>query len=184
MATLNEALVNIIVADYVGVDAAAKVNILGGGFSITSVQPTGLTAPQHVVAIVDLPPDFAGQQVGVTLELRDHTTGNAARMIGPSGQPEALRISQLVKIEAPQIPGYYLPPDMPCRTQVALAFPNGLQLEAGHHYAWHVRLDDTTSKGWRAQFHVAGPPPPPVFGGPAGPSNIEGVFGAEPEDRG
>lgn len=173
MGIFEDAHVAIILADYVGIDAGGKVNAIGAGFTLTGVQPHGLTAPMHVVALIDLPGKYSGREFAFSLELWDDDTQEVVQMPGPSGQPDTMRIAQLVKGDRPQAPGLlYLPETMFVRVQVALAFVNGLPLAPGRFYSWRAQVEGQHRKDWSARFHVAGPPPPPVFGGPADPADI------------
>ena len=166
----------VLIADYIAIDATSKINALGQGFSITGIQPTGSTAPMYVAALIDFPPSSAGDQVPVTLELRDETTDTLVSLAIEAGQPpQAMRIQQLAPIQRTQLPGIHLPADLPCRVQMVLAFPMGLPLTPGHRYAWKIEVDGTRLKGWSARFYVAGPPPAPIIGGPAGPAAIANI---------
>lgn len=175
MGLVEDCRVTLIVADYIGVDAASKLNAIGAGFSITGLQPTGLTAPMYVGVLVDVPPAFHGQEFPLSLELRDVEGNSVVTMTGPSGAPEALRVQSMVTPERPVLPGTYLPPAMFARVQVVIGFQNGLPLSAGRFYEWRVEIEGQHRKGWIARFHVTGPPPPPVVGGPAGPSSIPNI---------
>jgi hypothetical protein len=165
----------ILIADYIGVDAASKINAIGAGFSITGVQTTGLTGAMHVGVLVDVPSPYLGQEFALSLELRDVDAGSVVQVPGASGQPEALRIQNIVKAERPVIPGVYLPPNMYGRVQMVMAFTNGLPLPAGRSYDWWLQIDGQHRKGWVSRFHVAGPAPGPVIGGPAGPASIPNI---------
>lgn len=160
-----------LLADYIGVDAAGKVNAIGAGFVITGLQPTGTTAPQHVAVLVDVPARYAGQEFPLSLELRDADLDTVVQLPGPAGQLDAMRIQQLVKGERPVVPGAYLPDDLPVRIQLTLGFTNGLPLTPGRKYVWRAEIAGQHRKDWSARFYVPGPPPPPVFGGPAGPAD-------------
>ena len=177
MSIQNDAHVVVLLADYVGIDAAGKINALGAGFGIAPLQPTGLTAPMHVIVIVDVPAKHSGQQYVLSLELRDETTGQAVTIpAAPSGALEPLRIQQVVTVLTPQIAGLHLPAgSIPSRTQLPVAFQDGLPLQAGHTYLWKVQIDQQGRPSWVARFHVPGTPPNPVFGGPAGPASIPNI---------
>lgn len=177
----------VLIADYIGIDAASKVNALGAGLQIAPILQTGQTSPLHVVAIIDFPAAMYGQTVPVTIELRDMTTDSVVMMPGPAGPSQALRVQQLVQVARPtvNVPGLFLPDDLPSRAQIALAFPNGLPLVPGRSYLWKLEVDGTRRKGWAARFFVPAPPQPPILGGPAGPANIPNVISPivdEPED--
>lgn len=166
---------SVILADYIGLDAAGKVNALGQGFTVTGVTPTGATPPMYVAALIDMPSASAGDQVALTLELRDESTDTLVTMPDEVGSANAVRIQQLVPVQRTQIPGVHLPNDLPCRVQTVLAFPMGLPLTPGHRFAWKLEVDGTRLKGWSAHFYVVAPPPGPVIGGPAGPSTIPNI---------
>jgi hypothetical protein len=177
----DHARVVVLLADYIGIDAGGKVNAIGAGFTLTQLQPTGLspsegaagvTGAMHLIALIDVPSKYAGHEFAVSLELRDDSADTAVKLPSPTGVPEPLRIQQMVKAERPSLPGAYLPSDVPCRVQLSLGFPNGLPLTQGGFYSWRLQIDGRDRKDWRAAFHVLGPPPPPVFGGPSGPANI------------
>lgn len=176
----------VLVADYIGVDSGGKVNALGAGFAFAGMQPTGLTSPQYVIVLVDVPARFAGQQFALTLELRNETTGQPVMIsTAPGGQLEPLRIQQVATVQAPQIPGAYLPLDsVLSRIQMPVGFADGLPLQQGHLYAWRVQIDTQARPGWKAQFYVPGPPPPPVIGGLVGPTSIPNIAPPQPPDDG
>ncbi|WP_405070419.1 hypothetical protein OG558_12750 [Kribbella sp. NBC_01510] len=176
MSIFSECRAVVLLADYAVADSGGKLNILGAGFTITAVQPTtGLTAAQYVVVMVDVPPRYVGEDFPLGVELRDEATGQTVVMPGPTGNPDALRVQQLVRAEPPQIAGVYLPTSLWSRVQLVLAFPNGLPLQPGGEYHWRVEVEAQHRQGWSAHFLVAGPPPPPVFGGPAGNQDIQDV---------
>lgn len=175
MSLSKEAHALVLLADYIGVDAAGKINAIGACFALSGVQQTGLTAPQYVAAVVDVPGKYAGQELTLGLELRDEETGSAVTLPGPSGQLEAVRIQQVAVVHRPSVPGLHIPESVFCRLQSTVAFPNGLPLPSGRSYAWRLEIDGQHRDEWTARFHVPGPPPPPVFGGPAGPSDVPGT---------
>jgi hypothetical protein len=176
MSIFSDCRVVVLLADYAVADSAGKLNILGTGFTITAVQPaTGLTAAMYVVIMMDVPSKYVGQDFPVGVELQDDTTGQTVVVAGPTGSPDALRVQQLVKADPPHVAGVYLPPSLWSRVQLVMGFPNGLPLKPGGFYKWRVEVETQHRPGWSAHFHVAGPPPPPVFGGPTGSPAIEDV---------
>jgi hypothetical protein len=175
MSIFSDCRVAVLLADYAVADASGKLNMLGAGFNITGLQATGLTPPQYVVTIVDVPARYIGQDFPVGLELKDDTNGQTVTVPGPTGNLEALRIQQLAKADPPHVPGVYLPPTLWSRVQFVMGFPNGLPLQPGGLYHWRVEIEGQHRPGWSAHFHVAGPPPAPVFGGPSGSEEIEGL---------
>jgi hypothetical protein len=171
----DEISVTVLVADYVGIDAAGKLNLIGAGFLTTGLDPnTGMTPPFSLAVLIEAPPTYVATELAVTLELRDETSDSVVQMAGPTGQREALRISQLARFEKtpPLLNGMVVPDGLPTRLQFNVGFSNGLPLKPGVLYAWRVDIDGQRRKPWAARFTVPAPPPGPVFGGPVGPSGI------------
>jgi hypothetical protein len=166
MSLADDVLVSIVLGDYIAIDAGGKLNILGGGFNLTAVQATGTTAPMFVAVMMDVPSRHLGHEFAMLLELRDTDSDTVVTIPGPLGNPEALRIQQLVKADRPNIPGVYLPESITGRAQALVGFATGIPLSPGHTYAWRVDVDGQHLPAWTAKFHVLGPPPAPVFGGP------------------
>lgn len=185
MALLEDVAVTVLVGDYVGVDPAGKLNLIGAGFTLLGAMDpmSGATNPFALAVVIEAPKKYVGQDVAVTIELRDEAADTAVQMAGPSGQAEALRISQLVRFEKPASPpGMTVPEGLPTRLQFNVAFANGLPLKPGVLYAWRVSLDNQTRWQWAARFAIPGPPPGPVFGGPAGPADIPNIQQPGPSD--
>jgi hypothetical protein len=172
MSIFLDAQAIVLVADYIGVDVAGKVNAIGAGFALSTIGPNGHTPPQSVAVLIDVPSKYAGEEFALSLELRNETTGSTVQLPVESGQLEALRMQQVIRVERPQILGAYIPSSITCRSQATIAFPTGLPLQPGTTYAWRLEIDTQTRPGWFARFHVLGPPPGPVFGGPAGPAEL------------
>lgn len=181
----DDAIVSVFLADYIGVDASGKLNILGQGFQITGLQPSGTTAPQFVATTIDFPARYAGSSASISLELIDVTDQSVVKVPSPAGgAPEALRAAQLVQLQRSNVavPGFVVP-EIPCRAQIVMGFPNGLPLIPGKQYEWRVSVDGKRRKGWVARFSVLAPAPPPVVGGPAGAADIPSVIGIEDEQN-
>lgn len=171
MSAFHDARVLIFVADYAGVDAGGKINAIGAAFNLTGLQPQGgLTPPQYVVVVIDVPTKYVGTEFPVSIELRRDDLNQAVTVLGPAGQQDALRFQQIVRPETPQVPpGAQLPTGVFSRVQFVLAFPTGLQLQPGISYRWRVEIEGQNHPTWDAGFHVLAPAPGPVFGGPVGP---------------
>lgn len=132
MSLFTEANVRVLIADYIGIDAAMKINAIGANFSIAGVQPNGFSAPQHVLAMVDVPGKYAGQQFSFSLELRNQDAGTVVSLPGPQGaESQALRVQQLVLAEQQRPQGMYVPDTFPCRAQIALAMEGGFPSSSG-----------------------------------------------------
>ena len=169
---LDDALVTVLLADYVATDAAGKLTAVGAGFSLSPLQQDGHTPPLHVAVLVDVPSAHLGQDFALSLSLRDADSGDPVLVPGPSGSPEPLQIAQVMGAQAPSAPGMHLPSNLPGRVQIVLGFLQGLPLQAGRTYRFAVELDGSSRPEWSASFHVPDVPPGPVFGGPVGPSSI------------
>jgi hypothetical protein len=127
-----------------------------------------------VGTVIDVPPAKVGQQFPISLDLRT-SSGEVVQVPGFSGALDALRVQQLVKADHPQRPGLYLPETVFGRVQTIVAFSGGIPLAAGHSYHWHLEVGHQHVKAWEVHFHIAGPPPGPIIGGPAGPADIPNV---------
>src|SRR5712692_1663566 len=155
----DEARACLFLSDYANADAAQKLNLLGGGWQVTVLMPSGLTGPQALVAMIEVPPKFAGTEFPVSLTLLDEA-GEAVKMPTPTGGQEALRIAQIAKAETPNVPGVLLHGKVWSRVQVILNFANGLPLQPGQAYTWKLEIDGTHNPQWAASFLVAAPPQP------------------------
>lgn len=166
-------------ADHAAVDAGKKINALGIGFSVVGADlATGLTGPQTVVALIEVPPTFYDVDYVVTLTLRG-PDDTPVTLPGPVGQPQAVRMTQTLRAETPVFdPSFNVPRQTVwAHSQVLVNLSNGLPLPLGNLYTWTLELDDTRRDEWAVGFYVPGPRPGPVFGGPANPANIPGIAG-------
>lgn len=173
----EDSQVTLLLGDFAQAEPSGKLHIIGGGISIIGFDPAlNTTAPLHVVAIVDVEPRHAGEAFSLSLELRNVDLDQAVSVpAGPLGQPQALRLSQVVTVQRPAMVGVHLPDSLACRTQMTMGFPTGLPLAPGYRYAWRLTIDGNRRKHWRTEFYVPQLAAPPVFGGPAGPADIPGV---------
>lgn len=172
MALLDQARVTVLLADYIAVDAAGKLTAVGAAFTLTGLQPDGHTPPMHLAVLVDVPGTLVGQDFSMSVSLNDADSGAPVLVAGPTGDAEPLRIAQVMRAQAPNLPGLQVPASVPGRVQVVLGFPAGLPLQVGHSYRWSVELDGSSRPEWSVTFHVPAPAPGPVFGGPSGPTSI------------
>lgn len=161
----DEARVSVILADYASVDAINKANVIGAGWQIAGIDPTtGMTAPQSLLVMIDLPPRYYNEDFALAITLLDQA-GEPVKVPGPTGEPQAMRIAQLAKAEEPVFPGGNVPRGLvPSHVQVLMSFAAGIALAPGQLYTWQVEIDGDAKPTWRLSFFVAGPPPPPVIG--------------------
>jgi hypothetical protein len=154
---------HITIADYVNVDAAGKVNIIGGGIQFIGYDSeSGVSAPfaLHIEVSAKLP---IGEEPTAAMEIMlVDSDGQPVSLPGPAG-PQPMRIAQNVDFQRPAVPGMARPPaGFPGKTQVAMVFPNGLPLAVGKVYEWVVQVDhELTAK---TAFFVPGRPDAPVVG--------------------
>lgn len=161
----DEVRVTMLLADYASVDAANKLQILGGGWQVATVLPNGMTAPQYLVVLIEVPSGRVGEEFAVGVSLHDERTGTVVELPGPGGQPGvALRVQQLSKADRPVAPGVRFPLDYPGRVQAILAFPDGLPLPPSGFFSWRLEVDGNHVEHWCLPFVTGGPPPAPVVG--------------------
>jgi len=167
----------VLIADFIAVDAAGKISAIGLGWQMCGIDPsTGMTPPQTVAVVVDVPPKWLNKDLTMVLDLRT-PDGEAVQVPGVSGKMEALRVQQLVRSLPPHVPGAYLPAGLWGRTQTVISFNNGVPLAPGRSYYWRLEVEHQHIPSWRAHFHVIGAAPAPTFGGPAGPTSIPNIQG-------
>lgn len=163
---------SILMADYLAVDASQKITAVGLGWSVAGIDvQTGHSPPMSIGLVIDVPPDMLNREFPVSLDLRT-AAGEVVQVPSVSGSLDALRIQQLVKAGPLQGGPFYLPDGLPGRVQTIIAFQNGIPLAAGQSYYWRLEVDHTHLKAWEVHFHIAGPPPGPVVGGPVGSADI------------
>jgi hypothetical protein len=159
----DEARVSLMLADFANADATGKLNIIGGGWQVTARLSTGMTPPICVIARVEVPASHYGEQIAWSMSLLGEA-GDVVSLPGPSGELQALRIQQLAKVEKPNVPGLFLPPNsLRSQVQVVLNFSGGLLLAPGA-YSWLFEIDGNEEPHWNIEFVVLGPPAQPVIG--------------------
>jgi hypothetical protein len=157
----------ILIADFANVDAGGKLNLLGAGWQVVrraAPSPGAPPAlpPHSVVVIIDIPPAHVGEQFAMTLILND-AHGEPVTIENPIlGEPQALRIQQLVTVQAAPVPG--VPPgEVAGRVQAVIGL-QALVVDPGIPYTWTLEIDGHRSYHWQAVFFVAREEVPPVFG--------------------
>lgn len=179
----GDALVRVLLSDFANTDAAGKLNLIGGGISMMGFGPEGLTVPFSVCVITNVPAKYAGEQYALSVELYDETRKQVVKAPGQTGQQEAMRVQQMVDVDHIQLgPGVRMPNDAQSQNIMIMNFPSGMPLLPGT-YDWRAQIEGQTRAGWFARFHVLEPAPGPIFGGPAGSSDIGGVAPPFSEDR-
>lgn len=153
----------LIIADYVNIDSAGKVNIIGGGIHMIGFDPeNGVTAPFALFASVSAKL-IAGEDNAAAVEIvLVDSDGQAVDLPGPAG-PQKMRIAQNVEFGHVLQPGMpSLPAGFPARHNMAMNFPNGLPLALGKSYEWVIQMDHELIA--KVSFFVPGIRDAPVVG--------------------
>ncbi|WP_425864571.1 DUF6941 family protein [Arthrobacter sp. TWP1-1] len=156
MTDLSSASATILIADFVNIDAAGKVNVIGGGIQFLGSDPASdQTAPFSIFVSVTVSiPTFDETQATVEVVLVD-SDGQPVTVAGTDG-PNVMRFSQSVDFRHSATPDMQLPPmGFPGCSNVVLNFPGGLPLPTGTTYEWMVLLDGTRLSA--TSFFVPGP---------------------------
>ncbi len=149
------------------VDAAGKLNMIGGGWQYAGIDPqTGYSAPQTLVVTVLSPPQCYRDEFALELALRD-SLGHLVQLPTATGEPQALRIANNMAVKEPQSPaGAYVPRGVMWAQSIMVTnLANGIPgLQVGQQYAWQVSIDGDSRSEWSYSFFVPGAPPGPVLG--------------------
>lgn len=153
----------IIVADFINIDAANKVNVIGGGIQFIGFDPQqGTTSPFAIFVQVHCPLPAPEMEAALEVVLAD-ASGNPVLLPGPTGEGQAMRVAQNIEFRDFQIPGTSIPRGaVPAGSQVVLNFGNGLPLAVSQSYQWRVHIDHELKASY--SFYIPGPPPGPVIG--------------------
>lgn len=152
------ATVDILLADFANSDAVGKGNIVGSGLAVLGLDQQGLTARFSLIVLVHLPDAHLPSEFPLEIALLDDA-GQIISIPGAvPGEPQMLRIAQIVTMEKPSLPMLPIAARirLGARHQSVIDFANGLQLTPGV-YSWRVLLDGDESVEWRYNFAVPGP---------------------------
>lgn len=134
----------VLLADFVNVDSAGKVNIIGGWIQFMGFDPASkLTAPFAVFVNVTVNiPSFEDTSATVEVLLVD-ADGHPVSITGPEGS-NTMRFSHEVDFLHVVAPHLQTPPvGFPGTSNIVLNFPSGLPLKVGASYEWLVLMDQT-----------------------------------------
>jgi len=174
MSVSDDAQVQILLADYASLDAANKLNVIGGDIAFVGLLENGMSTPFTVVVSVSVPGSYVNSSYALTVELHDITVGQVLLVPGPDGEPQAVRAQQMVAVSPLQLPpGFAVPTDARHTHTMVMTF-GGIPLPAGHSFEVRAQIDGQ-SQDWFRRFHVLSSTPGVVFGGPANPSTIPGI---------
>lgn len=158
------ARVAVLLADYAAPDPSGRINILGAGWNVTGANPTtGQTPQQSLVVLLDFPPELYGEDFTLSLQLRD-SAGALVELPGPTGQPQPMRIAQVLRVEEPPAPLGGPRNLLWAHSQTVFTLLQGLPLRPNELYTWCVEIDGDERPERAVSFYVAGPPPTPVIG--------------------
>lgn len=150
--------INVILADTGQNDPAGKVHLLGAGWSVTAVQPTGLTPDSAIAVFLEVPWDRCNRELVVVLALINED-GTPVELPMPDGT-QPIRFHH--NIVVPSVPG--APNGSPGQATILVAIQGGLPLAPGHWYRWQVEVGGQTDPQWHASFFVQRQASAPSFG--------------------
>ena len=148
----QSAHVRILLADYAVTDASSKTTLVGGGITITGLNPaSGMTAAFAVFASASFDPRFIGAAPTVELSLED-IDGHPVQL---PGHPAPLQLSASDELIQPRLAGAAIPVDaVRPKVQLLMQFQNGLPLTAGRGYRWRMTVDGETCDEWTELLYV------------------------------
>lgn len=137
------ARVSMMLADFAIVDAAGKLNIIGGGVNLLGYDPAqGLTSRFALVVEIWIPSKFCPVDLPCDIALRT-SDGAVVELPGPA-EPQKMRVGQVITVEPPIVQGSvprHERDGLEGRATYLLDFSSGLPLQPGHAYLWEVQLD-------------------------------------------
>jgi len=158
------AQLTLLMADFVNVDAAGKVNVVGGGINILGVQPSPqvplMSHGFFVFGRVEIPTRLCPVEAVVELALLDA----AGEVVTPQGADRALRIAQVTTFSRAMIGNEIGPPELRTSHQTIVGFGDGLPASLGSPLQWSLRVDGDDANATQLQFVILTPPHNPVIG--------------------
>ena len=137
-------------ADYAQV-AEGKLNIIGGGWSVTGPVPT----PSAVAVWIEIPWDQANATHHVVLELTDE---DGHLVMVPTGEGGVSPVQIQADVQVGRPPGLKVgtPLDAPFAVNVG-----PLPLNPDSRFSWNLYIDGETQSDWRATFTTRPAPEAP-----------------------
>lgn len=157
-----------LLADYLILDPARKLNVIGGGVTVAGSNPlTGLTAPIAVFVSVAVPTTFYDAECSIELSL-EASDGSLVSVPVPQSESQPLQVTQTVTFTEPEVLVEGVPKGfLRSRGLLAISFPTGLPLPPGNGYKWRLKIDDETRDDWAEEFIVVSQEPTSArFAGP------------------
>jgi hypothetical protein len=143
-------------------DPTGKLHLLGAGWSMTQLLPTGGTPDSAVAMFIEVPWDLCNRELRLNLELLDQDL-NPVVVQTPAG-PSAIRVSQPIVVNS--IPG--APNGSDGEAAIIVQLRGGLPLAAATWYKWRASIDGHEEHIGEAKFFVQRQPSAPTFGGTPG----------------
>jgi hypothetical protein len=150
--------VTLVLADMGQNDSTGKLNILGAGWSVTAVGPTGVTPDSALAIFLEAPWDRCNQPLEVVLDLVSDDEEPVNISMGETRTPVRLAHT-LVAVPAPGAPN-----GSPGFVSFLLNLRGGLPLAPGNWYKWRATVDKEHEDLWEARFYVQRQPTVPTFG--------------------
>lgn len=129
--------------------ADGKLNLLGGGWSVTGPTPT----PSAVAVKIEVPWDATNMRHHFQLELFTDD-GHAVMVPGPDGELQRVEIGGEFEVGRP--PG--LRPGTPIDVPLAVNI-GPLPLQPDSRFTWRLTIDGETHEEWQASFSTRPLPP-------------------------
>ncbi|MEA2273409.1 MAG: hypothetical protein QOI98_2117 [Solirubrobacteraceae bacterium] len=141
MDVIRRTKVTLMLADHAQT-ADGKLNVLGGGWTITGPHPV----PFALVALVEMPWDAAGEPHTVRFELIDD---QGAPVLVPTDDSDQPLVIEATFDLAPS-PG--VKRGTPLTMPIAMNLSPPPPIPAGGRYEWRVEVDGETHEEWRIGF--------------------------------
>lgn len=156
------ARVRILMADYVSVDQAGKLNIVGGGVSGVLRLLGSPQAPIWFLVSVSVPPDLYGAECDVLISLEDRHGQPVADSADADEGERPFQIRRPARFPEPLASAPWdLPKDYLWSSAHLIGlFPAGPPVKNDGAYVWRVTVNGETREDWTERFVVVSQPAP------------------------
>ncbi len=122
--------------------SGGKLNVLGGGWSVTGPLPT----PSALAIKIEVPWTKADVRHHFVLQLFT-ADGNPVMVDGPRGQPQPMRVDGEFDVGRSSDLPAGIPIDVPLAVNIA-----PLPLQPQSRFTWRLTVDGETHEDWQASF--------------------------------
>ena len=150
--------IHIVLADAGLGDSTGKLNLLGAGWNMTQVLPTGGTPDCAVAVFIEVPWDMCNRELDLTLELLDQDLTPVV-VHTPSGDAPIRMAQQVVVASAPGAPN-----GSDGQLALLVSLKGGLPLSPGNWYKWRAFIAGHEDTPGEAKFFVQRQPSTPTIG--------------------